>query len=291
MEQKIMRQPCRACGSPLSKYQFTIAGNRVFRCKNCTHIFLDVLHTNNSIKEMYANYGKEKRNFYHISKEDNKYTSNVTAYIKTIEQLIPCQSSRSTLLDIGCGRGFLLSQAKKNGFTIEGIEICKPLAEQASKDLTCIVHTDPLVQLNLPNEKFDVVTMYDLIEHLQDPIKDLKKIWYVLKPGGILFVLTPNDNSLVRRISRLLFYSSGYKTPMKSLYYSHHLSYFTYKSIRALLETTHFELLKIETKNQELARLHFKKSFHRFGVLILFSISRHFKSLGGKYVIYARKKN
>ena len=88
-----------------------------------------------------------------------------------------------------------------------------------------------------------MITMYDLVEHLADPVGDLCAVHRLLKPGGVLFVLTPNDEALVRRISKALFHLSlgRFDRPMRKLYYPDHLSYFTARSLTELFARTGFE--------------------------------------------------
>ena len=82
--------------------------------------------------------------------------------------------------------------------------------------------------------------MYDLVEHLAEPCVDLRAVHRLLKPGGVLFVLTPNDDALVRTISKQLYrFTRGrFDRPMKKLYYPDHLSYFTKQSLHELLTRT-----------------------------------------------------
>ena len=147
--------------------------------------------------------------------------------------------------------------AQALGFRVEGVEICQPLAELTRARLGCEVHDRFLTELELPEASYDVITMYDLVEHLADPVADLCAVHRLLKPGGVLFVLTPNDEALVRRISKALFHLSlgRFDRPMRKLYYPDHLSYFTARSLTELFARTGFEVLEGYTKNQELGRL------------------------------------
>ncbi len=99
--------------------------------------------------------------------------------------------------------------------------------------------------------------MYDLIEHTENPRQDLEHVFRILKSGGVFFALTPNDQALLRRISRVLFAASlqSFSSPMRRLYYPDHLSYFTAESLSQLLVSTGFELISLESVNQELSRV------------------------------------
>ena len=283
-------QRCRACGLNNAEFLFQVGDNRVARCPGCTHVFLDTVHTSESIRQMYEAYQNPGNDFY-FERIDEEVTSHLDSYLNSCRAYCMTSSRVLRLLDIGCGNGALLSRAKKQGFIAEGIETCAPLAETVRKNLDCPVHTTLLSECRFSAETFDVVTMYDLIEHLQDPIQDLRRIQLWLKPGGVLFVLTPNDEALLRRVARLTFHASfhRFQKPMRTLYYAHHLSYFTTRSLRSLFEGIGFDMVQTETRNQEMARLNIS-GLDRLAVGLIFAASRPFSGSGGKLLAWGRRR-
>jgi len=259
------------------------------RCCNCTHVFLDGTYDEDSIKKLYENYGGE-RGIAYFQGIDSEALTNIDMYLKLCRKYCLTKTSTLRLMDIGCGTGALLDRAKKLGFTVEGIEICEPLAKDTAKRVGCSVHNDLLAHFNLAEESFDVITMYDLIEHLQDPVSDVKIIYDLLKTGGILFILCPNEHALIRKLSKLAYFLSchHFNKPMQIMYYRDHLSYFTRKSLITFLKKFGFEIAFWETRNQELRRLQLSPTF-RLLVRLNFHISRYFTNLGGKIIVYARK--
>ena len=198
-------QPCRVCGALRSSASFVVGENRVLRCEECTHVFVDAVYTSESIQQMYESYEAIGTDQY-FSGIDREVLSNFDAYLTRCREYLSSGSPQPRLLDVGCGTGAFLERAQKAGFLCEGIEICKPLADIAVRNVGCPVHIGLLSGLDLTECSFDVITMYDLIEHLPEPASDLRKVHKWLKPGGILFVLTPNDDALLRRIARLVFH-------------------------------------------------------------------------------------
>ena len=239
---------------------------------------------------MYEGYENPGNDFY-FERIDGEIIAHFDGYLRRCRKYCQTGSASLRLLDIGCGNGSLLSQAKNQGFVCEGIETCEPLAEAVRRKLDCPVHTKLLSQCDFPPGSFDVVTMYDLIEHLQSPIDDVRRVHSWLKPGGIIFVLTPNDDALLRRVARLAFRSSfhAFQRPMRTLYYPHHLSYFTAGSLRSLFEGTGFDIANAETRNQEMSRLNLSK-LERLAVGIIFAASRPFPGSGGKLLAWARRR-
>jgi 2-polyprenyl-3-methyl-5-hydroxy-6-metoxy-1,4-benzoquinol methylase len=280
---------CRACGSSETGLIFQIEQRRVCRCSECTHVYLDVAHNAESIRGMYSAYGKGGQSRY-FAGIDFKVQANLESYLRRCKAAVHNPQSQLRLLDVGCGSGALLKQAQTLGFVAAGIEISAPLAKLVKDQVQCEVYQQFLSELNMPASSFDVVTMYDLIEHVEDPAKDLQQVFRILKSGGVFFVLTPNDQALLRRISRFLFAASfhSFSDPVRRLYYPDHLSYFTTKSLSRLLRSTGFELISLETSNQELSRVQLS-AVEAFVARGAFWVSRLFPATRGKLVVYARK--
>ena len=282
-------QPCRVCGALRSSASFVVGENRVLRCEECTHVFVDAVYTSESIQQMYESYEAIGTDQY-FSGIDREVLSNFDAYLTRCREYLSSGSPQPRLLDVGCGTGAFLERAQKAGFLCEGIEICKPLADIAVRNVGCPVHIGLLSGLDLTECSFDVITMYDLIEHLPEPASDLRKVHKWLKPGGILFVLTPNDDALLRRIARLVFHGSFRKIdrPMRVLYHKHHLSFFSTRSLARLVEGCGFDVVNVETRNQETSRL-ILSGAERLAVRLTFAAGDRMPSMRGKLVMWARK--
>jgi 2-polyprenyl-3-methyl-5-hydroxy-6-metoxy-1,4-benzoquinol methylase len=240
---------------------------------------------------MYEGYGNHGNDFYFDGIND-EVTANFDSYLRECREHCRSGSRSLRMLDVGCGNGSLLERASTQGFKCEGIETCEPLAQAVRKKLNCTVHSDLLSQCSFDMESFDLITMYDIIEHLQDPIQDLRRVHSWLKLGGVLFVLTPNDDALLRRIARLAYRTSlqSVERPMQTLYYPHHLSYFTARSLRSLFETIGLDVVRMETRNQEMSRLNVS-GIDRFMVNLIFAASRPLKGSRGKLVAWTRRRS
>jgi SAM-dependent methyltransferase len=139
------------------------------------------------------------------------------------------------LLDIGCATGFLLDEAKKQGWDVYGVELSQ-WAVDYSKDKLGLknVFAGTLKKANFANNYFDVVILKDTIEHLTNPKDTLIEIRRILKPAGIICVNTPNINSLLSRALRAKWWGLKHA----------HLYYFTPKTLYKILDLAGFVSIK-----------------------------------------------
>ena len=140
------------------------------------------------------------------------------------------------LLDIGCGAGFFLKAAEEIGWEAEGVEISPIASDYAQNIVKVKVLEGKLEDLYLPSEKYDLVILTEIIEHLMNPLKTLKEINRVLKKHGILIISTPDYKSLSR-----LFLRKNWAV----LSPEEHISVFTQKTLFHILQKAKFRVLGI----------------------------------------------
>ena len=133
---------------------------------------------------------------------------------------------RGRLLDVGAALGDFVLEAQAAGWRAEGVEISGYAAARA-RGRGAVVHTGLLEELRLPAARFDVVTLYDTIEHLTDPVATLREIERLLVPGGLLHLVTPNVGGLQARVLGAKWYH--YKP-------GEHLFYFSPATLRVAIE-------------------------------------------------------
>ena len=101
-----------------------------------------------------------------------------------------------SLLDVGCGDGRWLHFMRQNGWQVTGLEVDPQAVEQARKQYGLEVFCGELGAANLPLASFDAITLRHVIEHVPQPIDLLAQCKKLIKPGGLLVVVTPNTDSL-----------------------------------------------------------------------------------------------
>lgn len=146
------------------------------------------------------------------------------------------------LLDVGCGTGWFLDAAKSEGFKVAGQEFGKELAAFTAKRLGIQVWNEAITEI-ATSEKFDVITLFDVIEHAPNPREIIQSIAHHLNPGGIALLFTPNFDS---------FAFAKLKERSSLIMPVEHLSYFTIPSLKRLVDEAGLKTLKAETKGMDI---------------------------------------
>ncbi len=146
------------------------------------------------------------------------------------------------ILDVGCNTGFFLDVAKDHSDNVEGIETAKLLGEYAEKTLGVKVHIVDIFDFN-PKEKYDVITLFDVIEHVSSPVDFLKKCKSLLNKDGIILIFTPNYESVA-------FNVLGIKS---SLYIpADHLLFFSKETVEYVAKELDMKLEMYETRGMDM---------------------------------------
>ncbi|MCB9849906.1 MAG: class I SAM-dependent methyltransferase [Phycisphaerales bacterium] len=146
--------------------------------------------------------------------------------VRRLKRMLPTATS---LLDVGCGPGFFLEQAKQGGLRTQGLEVSPFAAHYGREQLGLAIDcgaVDPQ-QLARFTEPFDLVTMWDVIEHLPEPQTAIAQLAGKLSPGGVLALSTGDVASLAARLCGRRWHL--YNLP-------EHLWFFNERSLRLLLE-------------------------------------------------------
>jgi 2-polyprenyl-3-methyl-5-hydroxy-6-metoxy-1,4-benzoquinol methylase len=135
-------------------------------------------------------------------------------------------SSRPTLLDAGCATGLFLEVARAGGWDVEGMDISE-FALARARERGFRVRQGTLPDPVMRSESYDVITLWDVIEHVPDPAAVVRECHRLLKPGGVLAMSTPDAGSLPARLLR------GKWLGFRSI--DEHLYFFSRASMTAML--------------------------------------------------------
>jgi SAM-dependent methyltransferase len=157
---------------------------------------------------------------------------SATARWKDQRRLILRCKPGGTLLDIGCSSGGFLSTMKSSAWELYGIEMEESTAERARAATGARVFVGDAVDAPFLPATFDVITCFDVLEHVYSPREFLLKVLEWLKPGGIFYAMLPNIDSWEARFFGTYWY--GLELPR-------HLSHFSPRSLRHILTEVGFE--------------------------------------------------
>jgi SAM-dependent methyltransferase len=146
---------------------------------------------------------------------------------------------RGRLLEVGAGAGFFLKSAERAGWEVAGVELSGEAVTFASARLGLDVRREQAEQMTFPPSWFDVVVMFDVVEHLLDPLVSLQRVRSVLRPRGTLIILTPNFNALTR-------FALG--ADWAALSPAEHLWNFSARSLDRMLRRAGFPSVTLERK-------------------------------------------
>jgi 2-polyprenyl-3-methyl-5-hydroxy-6-metoxy-1,4-benzoquinol methylase len=146
------------------------------------------------------------------------------------------------ILDVGCGTGEFVAHAISKGWDATGIESSATAARFARNENGLPVHHAVLETELFPTNSFDVVTLLDVLEHLLMPCDEMRRVFALLKPGGVAVVRVPNvvfHLTKARIISRLGISES-------SLEMRYHLNHFSPRTLTELLRRIGFQMIAVE---------------------------------------------
>ncbi|MFW6352023.1 MAG: class I SAM-dependent methyltransferase [Bacteroidota bacterium] len=238
---RLVCYPCPLCGSSQYKKRFVVDGLDIVECLNCEMVYVSPRVCNEQIVDIYKD-----RYFQRDSKIGyQNYVSTAELRRKTfrkwysqVEPCLPSQKGRRAL-DIGCAAGYFLEVLEKNGWQAEGIELDSIMFQQLKKSRFSVYNV-PVEQF-VPDHKYHLITLFDVLEHLPDLDNDFRKFREMLVPEGTLVLVTPNLHSFQSRILGRRWYL------LKPL---EHITYFSPKTLKKMASKHGFTVTKLLPSGQ-----------------------------------------
>lgn len=235
-----MSRSCLLCEANNAKFLFEKDERRLVQCRNCGFIFVDNPPSAEELRKHYSQaYFTDGQKGIYGDKRD-AFSPAATNSRHKLNELIRWKSE-GRLYEVGCGAGEFLRQAQKY-FSVEGSDLSDSAVKIVRERLNLLhIQSGDFLELELPEAAFDAVVMFDVLEHLKDPVRNLEKINRLLRLGGILYLTTPDIGSLLFRCQ-----SKGWHlmTPTE------HLCFFSPSTIRRLLDLSGFNLVRIHHPGQ-----------------------------------------
>ena len=166
-------------------------------CRECGTVQQPILPKGSELHDLY----REMRDDEYLGEEAGR-----RATANRLLDLIAAHVPSGRLLDVGCGHGLLLDEARRRGYDTVGLELSREGARHARETLGLDVREVPLEGFSegrngdSPGE-FEAIVLADVLEHLDDPVAAIDRCAYLLKPGGALCIVTPDPSSLTARLA------------------------------------------------------------------------------------------
>ena len=229
-----MHTSCLICDSNQLKALAPYHQTHLVKCNQCSFVFAQKIPSTQELIDYYDGYGR------------NDYLSPIT--IKRYNELLDeMEKYRKTnrILDVGCGIGYFLEVAKEHGWEVYGTEYTDKALE-ICREKGIHMQEGKLDPSQFDGESFDIITSFEVLEHINNPVEETTNFHALLRSGGLVYLTTPNFNSLLRH--RL-------KERYDVITYPEHLSYYTPKTLHRLFTNSGFLKQKIQTTGISLTRL------------------------------------
>lgn len=163
----------------------------IVKCSNCQIIYVDEKLTQEQVSTYYECANDP---LYFDEQEARRITFQ--KYLKKLQSFFPIKKH---LLDIGTNTGLFVKIAQNNGWDATGLEPNKWGVEYAKKNYNVNLVNKPFEKGTFKKESFDVVTMWDVVEHFTDPVSEIEKVYEIVKPGGVFAFSTVDPESLLAK--------------------------------------------------------------------------------------------
>lgn len=194
---------------------------RHVRCRNCQLIYVNPIEKASRINSAYS-----QRRSADAPIIRRMRLSASQSQVRLIEQ----RKNNARLLDVGCGEGFFLFNASRAGYMTKGVELSQDAAEYARREFHLDVDAKPFEELGFPDNCFDIITLWQVLEHVPYPLVMLTEAHRILKRGGLLALSTPDIRGMPARILGRRWWN------IRML----HINQFTTGTLTAVLQRTGF---------------------------------------------------
>ena len=166
----------------------------LYACADCGTVHQPGLPDGQDLADLYRGMSDDA----YLSEEEGR-----RATARRLLDLVGRHVPAGALLDIGCGHGLLLDEARRSGYSVIGLELSEAARGYARDVLGLDVRDETLEELarHVPEGSFQVIVLADVIEHLEDPLGALDACERLLAPGGALVVVTPDPSSAAARLA------------------------------------------------------------------------------------------
>ncbi len=221
---------CPTCGSRNFTLELHKDHMDIVKCDNCTLVYTNPIFDDEHYKSTYSSEDYQKI-VKDLGEESHNYRVNRFGK-ERVEILSRFLDGKNEIryLDVGCSTGFVVEAAKDAGWIAKGIDL-NPSAIDFGKSRGLDLTTASLDETSFEKESFDVISLFDVLEHLTNPKEIINQAQSYLADEGLLFIYVPNWDSA----SKMIMNEDAH-----FIWPTHHLNYYTPKTLSDFLERQDF---------------------------------------------------
>lgn len=260
-------QPCQVCETAdRSRVILRLPACEVVRCGRCGFVYLNGDRSLESERPKYEIDHHDEGGYlqkFDIDRIVGEQMESVESMLKRAGTSLAGFPAGTAALDVGCSRGhFLAALSRRFGKErLLGVDVSERMVEWGRRELGLDLRAAPIEEIELPAGGFDLVTMFDVLEHVARPRDVLRRIVGSLKPGGWMILEVPGEVTTFRTLAKLAYRLTGgrLRRPLQALYHPTHLSYFTRGSLARLIESVGGERVDMRNKEAHITRFGLRK--------------------------------
>ena len=231
---------CPLCEKDDFHLQCRVGSWKVVQCKHCQFVYVNPRLQKQELLKIYkSNYfDNQEFGYYHYTENKALRKKNFSKWVSDALAFLPSQKGIKAM-DIGCATGYCLEVFNENGWKPYGIELDKGIAQELREKGFCVFDT-PLIQLKT-TEKFNFISIFDVIEHLTDLSENAGILHSLLTDDGIVVLVTPNYESWQRKLFRKKWFQFK---PIE------HINYFARNTLHKFAADNGFEVICCKKSGQ-----------------------------------------
>ena len=229
---------CPICKSPnIFHFHRDFRNNDIYKCRACTVQFMNPVYSDAYLQEYYSTYIDPAYSPKYLDEQKETCEENFSI----IERYI---SHKGHMLDFGLGNGGHSNFAKNRGWHVTGYDVDCDTTSRIAKDVGIDVFCGNFEQVDWQGKQFELLYAHHVVEHLKDPVKQLKALRQLLTDEGCFYIGVPNISSLASRL-KFAFEKLGVRKKNIGKYYDtdHHVFYYTPQSMSKLLTAAGFDIV------------------------------------------------
>ena len=291
MEFKLESYPCSCCNQNVTQPLLKKLNFSIVKCSSCGFVFVNPRVSNEQLEVIYTHDYFQNKDYGYVSYEQEKRlrVKNFERWLNDAQQYLPA-TEKIRAMDVGCAAGYCLEVMRDKGWIADGLELdaqlCKKLQDEGFNV------TAQLLEEVQTEEKYSVITLFDVIEHISSIDEAFGQLNNLLAQDGIVVMVTPNYASLQRKIFGKRWFQ--YK-PIE------HIQYFTKAKLEVFAERNGLKMVFHQSSGQyadtqfilnRLKYYHFSFLSKLFaGIFSFFRIRNRFfyTDTGSIYAIFKKK--